>query len=144
MQQHEALESHVKVVCAEANFFLRNCMPDASIDVTYINFPEPYNTQPKHRLIQLSLVVLLAQKMKQGGVLYVATDDYSTCVHTLSIMWDVRELWKTCWESQQGFRTTFEEEYSNFKSENKKRMGGYEEALKEMGRTIYYMKFQRY
>jgi len=51
-------------------------LPDASISFVHIFFPDPWHKKRHHkrRLIQPPFVALLASKLKQGGLLRLATD----------------------------------------------------------------------
>lgn len=78
----EAEQRHnVRVVCADAVDVLQRCVPDASLDAVLLFFPDPWPKKRHHkrRLVQAEFVALLAQKLKSGGRLQLATDwpDYA-------------------------------------------------------------------
>ncbi len=57
---------------AEAHFFIREYVPDASIDVMHIYFPDPWHN--KRRLIQPPFLTTVQRVLKPGGMLKVVTD----------------------------------------------------------------------
>jgi len=73
--------TNVRILCGNVIDLLPR-LPAHSLDVVYILFPDPWPKKRHHkrRLIQPGLLDLLAQKMKSGGYLYLATDwlDYAT------------------------------------------------------------------
>lgn len=73
--------SNVRVFCADAVDVLHRRLADAALDRIDILFPDPWPKKRHHkrRLIQPSFVVLLALKLKPGGLLHLATDwaDYA-------------------------------------------------------------------
>ena len=73
--QAQGLEN-VRIVQHDAVEVLRNMIPDASLDGVHIFFPDPWHKKRHHkrRLVQAEFVGLLAQKLKPGGYLHMATD----------------------------------------------------------------------
>lgn len=73
--------TNVRVVCADAVEVLQRCVPDASLDAVLLFFPDPWPKKRHHkrRLVQKEFIALLAQKLKSGGRLQLATDwpDYA-------------------------------------------------------------------
>lgn len=73
--------ANVRVVCADAVEVLQRCVPDASLDAVLLFFPDPWPKKRHHkrRLVQAEFIALLAQKLKSGGRLQLATDwpDYA-------------------------------------------------------------------
>jgi tRNA (guanine-N7-)-methyltransferase len=74
------LEEHglrnVRVICRDAVEVLERGLAGACLDEILILFPDPWPKKRHHkrRLIQPPFVELLAQRLKSGGVLRVATD----------------------------------------------------------------------
>ncbi len=72
---------NVRVYYADAVEVLKECIPDKSLDVIQIFFPDPWQKRKHHkrRLIQPEFVSMLATKLKVGGMLHLATDweDYA-------------------------------------------------------------------
>lgn len=129
-------------MCAEGQFCIQHFIPDSSITNIYINFPEPWRDskkESKKRIIQLQLLILLAKKVKRGGNLFIVTDDERLRDWTRSIMWEIRELWKSEIPLPIGYSTQELEEYKV----KKVLQGGFENALREKGKNVYYQKYKR-
>lgn len=67
---------NARTVRAEAKFFLTEFVPDASIAVLHIYFPDPWPKKRHHkrRLIQESFMPLVHRILTPGGRLQVVTD----------------------------------------------------------------------
>ncbi|GAB4295969.1 MAG: tRNA (guanosine(46)-N7)-methyltransferase TrmB [Methylophaga sp.] len=76
----EALDN-VRVACTDAVAFLKTRIQDNSLDRIQIFFPDPWHKKRHHkrRIIQPAFVNVLADKLKAGGHLHLATDwqDYA-------------------------------------------------------------------
>ena len=72
----EAELPNLKVYCADAIEVLRRCIPDASLDLAMLFFPDPWPKKRHHkrRLVQPGFVEELRSKLKPGGVFHLATD----------------------------------------------------------------------
>jgi tRNA (guanine-N7-)-methyltransferase len=72
----EAELANLKVYCADAVEVLRRCVPDASLDLAMLFFPDPWPKKRHHkrRLVQPAFVAELRSKLKSGGVFHLATD----------------------------------------------------------------------
>ncbi len=68
--------TNARTVRTEAGFFMRECVPDASLSVLHIYFPDPWPKakQNKRRLIQPPFLAVVEQKLVPGGLLKVITD----------------------------------------------------------------------
>ncbi|MCK5876342.1 MAG: tRNA (guanosine(46)-N7)-methyltransferase TrmB [Candidatus Marithrix sp.] len=68
--------TNVRVIQADAVEILRDNLPPSCLDAIYIFFPDPWPKKRHHkrRLIQADFVGLLAQRLKSGGKLHLATD----------------------------------------------------------------------
>lgn len=64
-------------VKADAVTLLKKVFPFACVDVFHIYFPDPWPKRKhrKRRLINPALLQMLFQKLKSGGLVYIATDD---------------------------------------------------------------------
>lgn len=73
--------TNLRIIQHDAVEVLEHMLPDASLDGVHIFFPDPWHKKRHHkrRLIQPAFVALLAQKLKPGGYLHLATDwaDYA-------------------------------------------------------------------
>jgi tRNA (guanine-N7-)-methyltransferase len=78
--QTEAL-SNVRVACTDAVELIKQRISDKSLDRVQIYFPDPWHKKRHHkrRIIQPAFVNILADKLKHGGHLHLATDwqDYA-------------------------------------------------------------------
>jgi len=73
--------TNLRIVQHDAVEVLAHMIPDAGLDGVHIFFPDPWHKKRHHkrRLIQPAFVALLAQKLKPGAYLHLATDweDYA-------------------------------------------------------------------
>lgn len=73
--------SNIRIYYDDAVQVLQQCIPDNSLDVIQIFFPDPWPKRRHHkrRLIQTEFVNLLVTKLKPNGTLHLATDweDYA-------------------------------------------------------------------
>jgi len=76
LQIKAAQLTNVRVICADAVEVLQYHLSPHSLDAVYLFFPDPWPKKRhyKRRLIQFDFVQLLAQRMKSGGYLHLATD----------------------------------------------------------------------
>ncbi len=73
--------NNVRVFCADVVEVLQYQLTVSSLDNVYLFFPDPWPRKRHHkrRLVQPEFIGLLAQRMKSGSYLYLATDwqDYA-------------------------------------------------------------------
>jgi tRNA (guanine-N7-)-methyltransferase len=83
----EAL-GNIRVVQHDAVEVLNEMISDETFHGAHIFFPDPWPKKRHHkrRLIQASLVSLLASKLKPGGYLHVATDWKEYAQHILEVL----------------------------------------------------------
>jgi tRNA (guanine-N7-)-methyltransferase len=74
LRRHNCLNA--RTVRAEAFYFLREFVPDASIDVLHVYFPDPWPKKRHHkrRLINEAFMQQAMRILKRGGRLQVVTD----------------------------------------------------------------------
>ncbi len=81
LQLESAQLTNVRVICADVVEVLQYRLSAACLDKVYLFFPDPWPKKRHHkrRLVQPQLIALLAQRMKTGGYLHLATDwqDYA-------------------------------------------------------------------
>jgi len=67
---------NLRVMQGDATEILNNCLSNNDIDRIQIFFPDPWHKKRhnKRRLIQAPFVESLAGKMREGGILHLATD----------------------------------------------------------------------
>jgi tRNA (guanine-N7-)-methyltransferase len=68
--------TNARTIRAEANFFLTEFVPDATLSVLHIYFPDPWPKARHHkrRLIQPKFMPLVQRVLKPGGKLQIVTD----------------------------------------------------------------------
>ena len=68
--------NNVKLIREDATYLLANFIPDNSLDGIHLLFPDPWpkNRQHKRRIVQGEFVELIANKLKPGGFIHIATD----------------------------------------------------------------------
>ena len=79
---------NIRVFCADAVDVLERCIPEASLDRIQLFFPDPWPKRRHHkrRLIQPDFVSLMVSKLKQHGVLHLATDWQDYAVQMLRVL----------------------------------------------------------
>jgi tRNA (guanine-N7-)-methyltransferase len=79
---------NIRIACADAVEFLRNCVPRGSLSGVRIYFPDPWPKKRHHkrRIIQPSTVRLLASRMRPGAILHLATDWEAYAQHMLEMI----------------------------------------------------------
>ena len=87
--------TNVRVYCHDAVEILHNEIADGSLDEIRIWFPDPWPKKRHHkrRLIQHSLVELVASRVRVGGLLHLATDWREYAEHMLEVV-DASPLWR--------------------------------------------------
>ena len=80
--------SNIRIIQHDAVDVLQNMIPDHALDGVHIFFPDPWHKSrhKKRRLIQPPLVAMLANKLKPGGYLHVATDWEDYAVQVLEVL----------------------------------------------------------
>jgi len=78
--------TNVRVIRHDAMEVVRHLLVPASLDGAHIFFPDPWHKKRHHkrRLIQPTLVALLADRLKPGGYVHVATDWRDYAEHILA------------------------------------------------------------
>ncbi len=68
--------TNVRMVRADAPVFLRDFVPEGSVDCFHVYFPDPWPKKRHHhrRLLQQSNVELMVRLLKPGGEIRIATD----------------------------------------------------------------------
>jgi tRNA (guanine-N7-)-methyltransferase len=73
--------TNVRVFSEDAVPVLQTALPDGCLDRVLLLFPDPWHKTRHHkrRLVQPAFIELLAQKLRPGGMLHLATDweDYA-------------------------------------------------------------------
>ncbi|SEK78643.1 tRNA (guanosine(46)-N7)-methyltransferase TrmB [Ectothiorhodospira marina] len=80
--------TNVRVACHDAVEMLNRQIPPGSLDRIQIYFPDPWPKKRHHkrRLVQPAFVDLLATRLREGGILHLATDWEDYAWHMLEVM----------------------------------------------------------
>ncbi|MFJ5482230.1 tRNA (guanosine(46)-N7)-methyltransferase TrmB [Pectobacterium actinidiae] len=89
----EAGISNLRVMCHDAVDVLMNMIPDGSLSMVQLFFPDPWHKarHNKRRIVQVPFVQLVQSKLKIGGVFHMATDWEPYAQHMLEVMTSVTE-----------------------------------------------------
>jgi len=79
---------NVRLVRIEASYFIGKLVPERSVDVVHIYFPDPWPKRRhlKHRLFKTEFVTDLHKTLRNGGAVNVATDDPDYFAHIETVM----------------------------------------------------------
>lgn len=85
---------NVRIISEDAVHVLEHNIPEQALDAVYLFFPDPWPKKRHHkrRIVQPAFIQLLASRIKQGGVLHMATDWEDYAVHMMSVMNQVEEF----------------------------------------------------
>ncbi|RRO11150.1 tRNA (guanosine(46)-N7)-methyltransferase TrmB [Pectobacterium aquaticum] len=85
--------SNLRVMCHDAIEVLMNMIPDGSLSMVQLFFPDPWHKarHNKRRIVQVPFVQLVQRKLKVGGVFHMATDWEPYAQHMLEVMTSVTE-----------------------------------------------------
>lgn len=80
--------NNIRIFYADAVEVFNKCIPDDSVDVIQIFFPDPWPKRRHHkrRLIQPEFVNLIVSKLKKNGALHLATDWEHYAKHMMSVL----------------------------------------------------------
>ncbi|MEI7208365.1 tRNA (guanosine(46)-N7)-methyltransferase TrmB [Pectobacterium carotovorum] len=89
----EAGISNLHVMCHDAVEVLMNMIPDGSLSMVQLFFPDPWHKarHNKRRIVQVPFVQLVQSKLRVGGVFHMATDWEPYAQHMLEVMTSVTE-----------------------------------------------------
>jgi len=75
---------NIRLVCADIRQTVESLIPDTTVDVGYVFFPDPWPKRKHHprRLINPTFLTAIHRILKPGGLLHLATDhaDYFDCM----------------------------------------------------------------
>ena len=86
------IEAHqlenIRIACEDAVGLLRERVAESSLAGVRIYFPDPWPKKRHHkrRIVQPEFISLVASRMKEGGILHLATDWQPYAVHMLEVM----------------------------------------------------------
>lgn len=107
--------NNLRIIQHDAVEVLQHMIADGSLDGIHIYFPDPWHKTKHHkrRLIQPGFVALLAQKLKPGGYLHLATDWENYAQQMLEVLTREKQLSNTAadYANRPAFRplTKFEQ-----------------------------------
>jgi tRNA (guanine-N7-)-methyltransferase len=80
--------TNIRVICDDAVEVLKHRLQDECLDAVHIFFPDPWHKKKHHkrRLVQPAFVQLLAQKLKAGGIVHLATDWEDYALQMMDVM----------------------------------------------------------
>jgi len=123
---------NIRIYYADAVEVLEKCIPDLSLDVIQIFFPDPWPKRKHHkrRLIQPVFVDLLIKKLKKGGTIHLATDWEEYATHMMDVLSSVPAL----------INVAGEKHYAN-RSSQRPIVTKFEQRGKQSGRAIWELQF---
>ncbi len=79
---------NVRIICDDAMEILTHCIRNGSLSGIRLYFPDPWPKKRHHkrRIVQPSFIELVADKLKPGGILHMATDWTPYAEHMLEVM----------------------------------------------------------
>lgn len=94
--------TNIRLFNHDAVGILKNCFAENSLDKIQIYFPDPWPKKRHHkrRLIQLSFVDLLWEKLKLHGTLHLATDWEDYAMHMMKTITDSNKFINVSGENQ--------------------------------------------
>lgn len=127
--------SNLRIYHADAVEVLNQCIPDASLDVIQLFFPDPWQKRKHHkrRLIQPEFVQDLAKKLKSGGALHLATDWEDYAKHMMNVLSNAAEFENTAGIGQYADRSSQRPLVTKF-----------EQRGEHAGRLIWELQFRKY
>lgn len=84
----EAGLTNIRVYAEDAVQVLADCIPDGSLDVLQLFFPDPWHKKRHHkrRIVQPEFVQQIRRKLKVGGYFHMATDWENYAEHMMEVM----------------------------------------------------------
>jgi tRNA (guanine-N7-)-methyltransferase len=124
--------NNIRIYYADAVEVLNQCIPQESLDVIQIFFPDPWPKRKHHkrRLIQENFVNCLISKLKRKGTLHLATDWEDYAVQMMQVLSSAQGLSNRAGAGQ----------YSN-RSSQRPIVTKFERRGTEAGRQIWELQF---
>jgi tRNA (guanine-N7-)-methyltransferase len=125
---------NVRFYKAEGGEVVRHLIPDASIDIFHIYFPDPWpkRQQRKRRLLTPEFFQLLHQRLVPGGKLELATDNFQYLVFFKKSLVEAGDtLWSEVRDSQ------------NERLLDPEILTHFEAKYRREGRTLYYIELTK-
>jgi tRNA (guanine-N7-)-methyltransferase len=130
---HHKQLNNVRVIEHDAVEVIKQSIPSSTLDMIQILYPDPWPKRRHHkrRLIQKSFIDLIVDRLKPGGLLYIATDWQNYANHIESILAQSPLL-------KQRNPDTIEHPVMNIELSTK-----FEKRGKKLGHTIFKFLFQK-
>jgi tRNA (guanine-N7-)-methyltransferase len=98
---------NLRIYCHDAVEILANCIPDHSLDLVQIFFPDPWHKKKhqKRRLIQTPFMLDLIRKLKPAGHIHLATDWQHYAEQMMDVLSGINTLRNTAGSSQYAQHT---------------------------------------
>jgi len=95
MQQREL--TNIRVISYDAIDVLNNMIPDHSIELLQLFFPDPWHKRKHHkrRIVSPEFLNLLHKKVTAGGHIHFATDWQDYAIHMLRVL-QADDAWLNC------------------------------------------------
>lgn len=79
---------NIRIYSEDAVEVLEKCIPDKSLQKLQVFFPDPWHKKKhkKRRIIQPDFIAKIAEKLKPGGVIHLATDWEDYARHMMEVM----------------------------------------------------------
>ena len=119
---------------AEASDVVNRLVPDESLDVVHIYFPDPWpkRQQRKRRLLTPDFFMLLHRRLKPGGRLELATDNFQYLIYFKKALVEAGDtLWADVRESQ------------NQRLLDPELLTHFEAKYRREGRVLYYIELTK-
>lgn len=119
---------------AEANEVVRHLVPDESVAVFHIYFPDPWHKKKHHkrRLLTPEFFQLLQRRLEPGGLLEIATDNFDYMIAFKAALIGAGD---TLWEASR--------ETVNERIMNPEFRTNFELKYEAEGRDLYYLELQK-
>lgn len=130
----EAQLTNVRVYYGDAVEVFQSAIPENSLDVVQIFFPDPWPKRKHHkrRLIQETFINTILPKLKRGAALHLATDWQHYAAHMMAVLSRIPELKNSAGVGQYADRSTQRPIITKF-----------EQRGQESGRQIWELQFVR-
>ena len=115
------------IVCGEAQVFTREYLHPKSVEMMYVNFPDPWpkDRHAKHRLIQAPFMSDVLTVMKPGGRAQLVSDAKDYIEQMKEEIGKVSEWEKVEHENQTAYGTSY-----------------FDRLWRSLGRAIYYLEYR--
>lgn len=125
--KNEGIEN-LFIVCGEGLTWTKNYLRDATVDATFVNFPDPWpkDRHAKHRIIQAPFAHQLERILKDDGIATLVTDDKTYSEQMMEVMGGIK-----------AFELAFDGDNDNYGSSY------FNDLWRELGREIRHMHFQK-